>query len=158
VPNNYDRAIHPGGEGKISVKIDTKKRKGKLRKQVSVYTNDPENRKEILTITAFVKPIIDVEPSSVYLKGKEGETRSAEIVITGSEDRPLILKDKYFDLNDIVEYNLEIVEENRLYKVLIQNLPDKSGYFKGYLKLKTNYPEKPEISIVVRSRFHKIKR
>jgi hypothetical protein len=151
---NFDRAVPPGGEGKIYVK--TKKvQKGRKRDRIRVYTNDPANSREILTITAFVRPIINVEPdkSVYYMVGKPGETKSTVINISGREGRPLILKEKFFDLTGIVDYQVETVEENRIYNVSIQNIPNTNDNFRGHLKFKTNYPEKPEIKFCIRGRF-----
>ena len=153
---SYDKVIPPGGEGKISIKMKTGNLKGKIKKSIRVYTNDPAYNKGILTLTftASIKPIIDVKPSAnISLRGKRGETQSAKVTITGIEDRPLKLEEKYFDLTDIVEYSLDTIEENRSYMVSIKNIPGASDSFKGYLRLKTNYPEKPEIKIYVRGIF-----
>lgn len=152
---NFDRAIPPGGEGEISAKINTRGMTGKIRKRMAVYTNDPAHSRETLTITASIKPFIDIVPDKlVYsLVGNPGETKSAAVMIKGREDRPLTLEEKYFDLTGIVEYSLEMVEENKLYKVSFQNIPGTSDNFKGHLKFKTNYPEKREISLNIRGRF-----
>ena len=61
---------------------------------------------------------------------------------------------KYFDLDDVVQYRLEMVEGNGFYRVTIKNLPKAKGNIRGYIKFKTNYAEKPEISIYVRGRFN----
>ncbi len=74
-------------------------------------------------------------------------------MITGSENRPLVIEVKYFDLKGIVEYNIETIEEGKKYRVSVQNAPDANANFRGYLKFKTNYPEKPELSIYIRGRF-----
>ena len=150
---SYDKAIPPGGEGKITVRIKTNNVKGKIKKSLRVYANDPASASEILTVTASIRPILDVNPRSVYLKGNEDETQSAEVIITGTEERPLMLEVIYFDLIKIVEYSIETVEENKIYKLSFHNLPGADKKFKGKLKLKTNYPEKPEILINIRGRF-----
>ena len=100
--------------------------------------------------------MIKFTPSStVSLIGKAGETKSMGLSISAGLDKPLILKPIKLssELAGKVNYSLETVEEGKLYKINFQNQPDVPGIFSGYLRLSTNYKEKPEIRIRVHSRF-----
>ncbi len=154
MPADFDRAIPPGGEGKITITIDTRNRKGRVSEWLKISSNDSDHSEETLTLKALIRPMIDIEPKTVNLRGKYGEIRDAEVIIRGSENRPLVLEEKYFDLDDVVQYRLEMVEGNGFYRVTIKNLPKAKGNIRGYIKFKTNYAEKPEISIYVRGRFN----
>ncbi len=103
-----------------------------------------------------VKPLINLIPSSsVALIGRPGETKSMDLSISAGLDKPLILKPVKFSLEGKVSYSMETIEEGKLYKINFQNNPDTAGYFEGYLRLSTNYKEKPEIRIRIFSRFNK---
>jgi len=54
-----------------------------------------------------------------------------------------------------VTYRIEEVEPGRLFKVHFTSIPGPAETYRGVLKLKTNYPEKPEIIIPIRARFRK---
>lgn len=98
--------------------------------------------------------MIKLEPSrSVNLRGKQGEIKSADLSISAGLDKPLKIKPGRYTLEGKVDYTLEEVEEGKRYKITFKNNPDVSGYFPGYLRLSTNYKEKPEITIRINSRF-----
>lgn len=130
-------------------------RSGKLKKSISVYSNDPRKKREHLTIEASIKPLIKLMPSrSVTLRGKPGETKSRVLTISAGSDRPLKIKPGKFTLEGKVSFALEEIEEGKQYKITFKNNPDVSGNFPGGLKLSTNYKEKPEIKIRIYSRFN----
>ena len=128
---------------------------GKIRKKFKVYTNDPINPLETLTITAFEKVPVQISPSHVYFYGHEGQVMTRHIKITANEERPLKLEPKNFDLAEKVTYQIEIVEPGKRFEVHFRNVPGPEGQYKGRLRLKTNYPEKPEISIPVTVKIRK---
>jgi hypothetical protein len=153
---NYDKTILPGGEGKISVKIDTSSYgQGDLKKTVKVYTNDTKNSLVTLTVKASIKVYINISPKSVILSGLEGNVISKSVTITGNGDKPLSLEPEIFSLEQKVTYQIETVEEGKIYKIHFKNAPEATGSINGVLILKTSYPEKPEISIPIRARFRK---
>ena len=67
------KEIPAGGEGKIEVTLKTGKRKRKLVKYISVYTNDPKNKKIKLKLIANIKTDNkDQKKSSKDSKGSKG--------------------------------------------------------------------------------------
>jgi len=52
---SFDHTILPGGEGKITLKVNTKGYEGKIYKSALVNTNDREQNAVHLGIKAFVK-------------------------------------------------------------------------------------------------------
>ena len=69
---SFDRAIPPGGVGKITLSVAMEGQQGKIRKQARVYSNDPENKQMTLTLKAFVKGHKQVEtpPSLEQMPGQ----------------------------------------------------------------------------------------
>jgi len=151
----FDRAIPPGGEGRITLKINTKGYRGEINKRAKVYTNDPKNRIVTLTIKALVMVTIRVSPVSVYFKGHEGQEITKTVQISAKEEKPLKLEPSHFNLSEKMTYRIEEIEAGRLFKVYFTNIPGPAITFRGVLKLKTNYPDKPEISISIRAKFQK---
>lgn len=144
---SFDRIIPPGGKGKIQIRVDTKGILGPLRENVRVYTNDPGRPQVILVVKAEVKPVITLSRRFVNFYGKEGERIVKEVEITAETEKPLMLKPIQFSLDGKLTYTLEKIQEGKKYKVRIENIPGPAENFRGFLKLRTNYPEKPEVTI-----------
>ena len=151
----FDRTIPPGGEGKITLRVDTTGYQGAIRKSAKVYTNDPSKVVEVLRIKAFVKALIHLSPKYVYLKGMAGRKITKTVIVKAQEDRPLKLEPSHFNLGKRVTYRIEEVEAGREFRIHFTSLPGPAGIYRGFLKLKTNYPERPEIIIRIRARFGK---
>ena len=151
---SFDKEIPPGGEGKIKVTFNTRNRWGEHTKYVRVISNDPQKKLEQLVLKAYIKPLIKIIPgSSVTLRGKPGEVKRMELTIMANVDEPLNIIPEKFSLDGKVSYMLEEVEKGKRYKITFENNPDAPGRFKGGLRLKTNYKEKPKIDIRINSRF-----
>jgi hypothetical protein len=150
---HFDRAIPPGGEGKITLKVDTSGYQGNVRKTARVYSNDPSNRLETITLSAYVKVPILVSSKLVYLHGKAAEAVEKTVQVTGELDKPLKIEPLEFNLTNKLAYKIEAVKPGKLYQVRFTSIPNTGDSFQGILKLKTNYPEKPEITIYIRGRF-----
>jgi hypothetical protein len=86
---HFDSTVPPNGEGKISVKIDTKGFDGPERWVVKVFSNDPKWGEAILDLRANVKPVITVSGTAVLFSGKKNTAMSREIEIGTGLDRPL---------------------------------------------------------------------
>ena len=152
---HFDRAIPPGGEGKITLTVNTQGYHGAINKRIRVYTNDKKNSLTRLTIKAFVKVSIRLSPRSVNLVGFEGQEIKQSVQIRANEEKPLKLEPVHFNLSEKVTYRIEEIEEGRLFKVYFTNIPGPAGILRGVLRLKTNYPEKPAISISIKVRIRK---
>jgi hypothetical protein len=96
---------------------------------------------------------IYISPRYVYLRGIAGQTTTRTVQIKAELDKPLKLEPTGFDLGSKVIFKLEELEVGKTFLIRFTNIPGSAGTYHGVLKLKTNYPEKPEISIRVRGKF-----
>ena len=151
----FDRVTPPGGEGKIKLLIDTKGLVGPMRENAVVSTNDPGRPQVILTLEALVKPVITLSKHFVSFRGRGDEILSEEVEIQTEMEKPLILKPIQFSLEGKVTYRLEELEKGRKYRLRFENIPGPSENYRGFLKLRTNYTEKPEITIWIWARLMK---
>ena len=151
----FDRIIPPGGRGNISLKVNLTGLSGAIQKSARVYTNDPSSSSELLAIKAFVKVPIKISPQQVNLTGDEGSIINRSVIITANEEKSLELEPLNFSFNEMVTYQLEVIEKGKKFKVNFKTLPEAEGTFKGSLILKTNYPEKPEIRIHIKANIKK---
>lgn len=150
---SFDKAIPPGGEGKITLRVRTKGYQGAKQWGATVHTNDPKWKTVILTVKAFVKVPIYLSSPSAYLYGRPGQSVTYAVEIRAQLDRPLTLKPMEFNLDGKVTYTLEEIEKGRRFKIGFSNMPCPRGNYRGFLKLKTNYPEKPVIKLRIWGRF-----
>ena len=151
----FDRTIPPGGEGKITLRIKTRGYQGVISKSAKVYTNDPRKKIKLLTIKAFIKVPIYLSHRYVYLTGIADRKITKTIMIKANEKNPLTLEKSSFNLSKTVAYKIIEIEAGRVFRIHFTGIPGSVGVYRGVLKLKTNYPEKPEITILIRAKFQK---
>jgi hypothetical protein len=77
------------------------------------------------------------------------------VTITSKEDKPLELIPGRFTLEKKVSYSIEEVQKGKKFKIHFTSIPGVTGTHIGFLKLKTNYSEKPEITIKVKAKYKK---
>jgi len=102
-----------------------------------------------------VKVSIRVSSRYVYLFGPADQKITRVVNITAGLEKPLKIEPISFDLADRISYSIKETEQGRHFLVRLTSIPGTAGRFHGVLKLKTNYPEKPEITIYIRGRFQK---
>lgn len=96
-----------------------------------------------------------VSPGRVDLYTLEGDSITREVEIRAQLDKPLALEPVNFHLLEKVTYKVEEIERGRRFKVRFTSIPGPAGTFRGSLRLKTNYAEKPFVEIKIRGRIGK---
>ena len=149
----FDRVIPPGGEGKVTLKVDTKGYEGNVRKSARIYSNDPSSRIQTIRLDGFIRRPVSLSQKTVFLQGYSSEIIIKTVKIKGGLDKPLHLEPLQFTLDQWLKYRIEEVQPGRLYQVHFTTIPGNYHYYQGSLRLKTNYPERPEVEIQIRGRF-----
>lgn len=144
----FDRAIPPGVEGEITLKLKTKGYQGTVRKSAVVYSNDPKRPQIKLAVKARVKVPISFEPRGVMLAGFVGDEIKQVVTIRSHKEQPLTLELAQLSLPKKMAYELKSVEEGKLYQLILRNISKKQDKYSGVITLKTNYPQKPEITVM----------
>lgn len=101
----------------------------------------------MLEVKALVKPLISVSPRELRFDGAKGKTIERTVRIRAAIERPLILQVVEFSLQNELTYRLKEVERGRAFNVTFKGVPGRKDRFRGFLKLKTNYAEKPYVII-----------
>lgn len=148
----FDKAVPPGREGRIKLKIGTKGLQGEVVKTARVFTNDPGARMLLLKVKTRVNPAIFLSKYYVKLVGKEGKEIQQEVEVRAGLDKPLTLTPIKFTLDGKASYEIREVEKGRRFIILFRSESNSPRKYRGYLKLRTNYPEKPGITIRIRGR------
>lgn len=84
------KAIPPGGETQIKASVNTKNRRGELRKSVTVVSNDPETPRLSLTLEAqVISDLILTPPSVSFGQLGKGEKAERELSVRPSDPRKI---------------------------------------------------------------------
>ena len=152
---HFDGAVPPGGEGKIKLTVRTEGYQGAVHKSAMVYTNDPVKKTIRLSLKGFVKVPILVSPRRVRLYGKEGQILTRVVEVKAELDKALILTAGHFNLTEKLTYGIEEMEKGKRFQIRFATIPGPPQAYSGFLRLKTNYPEKPELTIRIKVRVQK---
>ncbi len=148
----FDRVIPPGGTGSVILTVDTERILGEFEKKATVWSNDPERKSIVLEVIGEVRPYISVEPGSyVSLWGPEGKVPPSHLDIINNSEKPMEIESIHHD-NDLKEriiWRLEVVKPGFAYRLEIEDVSDGSGEYTGHLVIRTNHPEKPELSVII---------
>jgi hypothetical protein len=146
---HFDRAIPPGGEGKVTLTLNLKDFQGPVWKSATIFSNDPQNPMVSLNINGIVRPHIEVRPATfVQFKGiKEGEQEKEIDLITTSHPFKILKVENL--LGEKIAYQLDTIVKERHYRLKIINR-QKTASYSGKVKCFTNHPQKPEIQILIR--------
>lgn len=128
---------------------------GRKKWSAKVYTNDPQANMVRLVMEADVKVPIYLSNRYVYLYGVEGQAITKEVEVRAELDKPLKLDPIEFNLMEKLSYSLEEIEKGRKFMIRFTTNSGPPETYQGFLKLKTNYPERPEMTIWIRGRVTK---
>jgi hypothetical protein len=126
---------------------------GYIIKNARVHTNDPGAKMAVVTITAFVKAPIYVVPPYASFYGSEKRDPAVTGEVKAGLDKPLTLEPSPFSLEGKVNYEIQEIQEGRIFHIHFRDVAGSSEDYKGYLNLNTNYPEKPTINVRIIGRF-----
>jgi hypothetical protein len=130
------------------LKVNLKGYQGNVKKSATVFSNDPQNPRFILTLQGTVKALIDVRPSTnVSFRGMAEQLGDQTIELV-SVSTPFQIQKLGTDLEEKIAYQLETVEDGKHYRLKVSNRL-KSGNYNGFIKLSTDMPKKPDIIVRV---------
>jgi hypothetical protein len=145
----FDRTIPPGGEGKITLQVQTKGYQGNVHKTAKVMTNDPKTPEMIIGMKGKVWAPIQINPKHVRLTGTVGEKVERVVRVQGEKEEPLIIKVASVSIPEKIEVELHEIEKGRTYELKIKNKVEGEVTYGGQVNLTTNYPEIPKLVIGV---------
>src|SRR5687768_3267337 len=85
----FDKVIKPGQTGKVVSNVDTTAFTGPIAKSVTLETNDPAAPTAQVTISATVKPYVDVHPAGfVRYNMLQGDVETQSVTLYSEESEP----------------------------------------------------------------------
>jgi hypothetical protein len=127
--------------------------RGNKTRGANVYTNDPTWSRFSLFLKAIVKPLITVTPTQAVIYFRDNEIITREVEIKAELPKPLTLTPTQFSLGGTLTYRIDEIEKGKRFKISFTSVPGQIGNFRGVLKLQTNYPEKPELAVLISVRY-----
>jgi len=91
----------------------------------------------------------------VYLRGPADRKLTKTVGIRADMDKALTLEESQFTLSEKVTYRIEELKSGKDFRIHFTSIPGNVGTYRGVLKLKTNYSEKPEVTIWITVQFRK---
>ena len=147
---DYDRAIPPGGVGKITLQVKTKGFQGRMTKSAEVYSNDPNQRTTKIYMSINVRSHIIVEPAPrIFLSGIVGEELRRVVHIRAADEQPLEITSVTTNLDSAMKYELNRRENGGQYELVVGIKSSVSQVSSGFLQLSTNHPVKKELKLPV---------
>jgi hypothetical protein len=146
---HFDRAIPPGGEGKVTLTIDLKGFEGPIWKTATIYSNDPQVPMISLNIQGTVRPQIEIRPTPFVQFRGINESQQAKEVDFITTSKPFHILRIENTLGEKITYRLETLIKGRHYRLKIINR-QKIERYSGMLRCFTDHPQRPEIQIMIR--------
>ena len=144
----FDRAIPPGGEGKITLKANLKGYKGNVRKTATVYCDDPRASPIKLALQGNVRALIEIRPAeTVSFRGMADKVEERAIELVGGS-KPFHITKVETNLENKIAYRMETGEDGKQYRLMLSNIV-KQGSYNGFIKLHTDLAQKSELNIRV---------
>ncbi len=153
----FDKVIKPGGEGKITLTVDTKNFSGPISKTALLITDDPAVPQKTLFLSAVVKPFVDTLPYGfLRITALSGESSSADVILVS--DEPDFKPTKAEAPNSFLRVSLAPVPEAERvkdrnpnqWKVTVTTAPDApEGLLGGAVKVATGVKKQPEVDIPI---------
>lgn len=149
---SYTRQIPPGGEGKITIKVNTTGYGGKtLVKKITVNTDAPVNPLLHLTVVGNVNNFVTIIPQRVILRGFAGDQITHKVKIIPEGKYPFKIVGGRTIQKKNIRYELEETKRSKMaeYVLTIANLKKEKGRYFETIRLKTDSKIRPEIKIRV---------
>jgi hypothetical protein len=153
----FDKVIKPGGEGKITLNVDTKNFQGPISKSALIVSDDPASPQSTIFISANVKPFVEALPQGFFrIQALTGEPATSEIVLVS--DEPDFKPTKAEVTQSYLAVSLApVAEKERIpnknpnqYKVTLTSKADApEGLVGGYVKVHTGTKKQPEMDLAI---------
>jgi hypothetical protein len=146
---DFDSTIPPGGEGKITLKLNLKGYQGDVKKTATVSSNDPQNGKLILVMQGKVKSLIEVRPTAVItFRGLVDQLHDNVLDIAATPPHMFQIQKTETNLAGKIAFEVETVQPGTQYRLKVSNQA-RQGNYSGFIKVYTDLPQKPDLVVRV---------
>lgn len=149
---SYPRQVPAGGEGKISVKVNTSGYGGRvLKKKIAIHTDDKNKPISHLVISGKVKLFAKVSPRYARLSGEIGTAIQTTVKIKKEKAYPFTITEIKAKSGQNIKYSFTPYEKpgESGYHLIIENLKKEKGRYADTLMLHTDSKVKPVLKVAV---------
>ncbi len=149
---SYTRQIPPGGEGKITIKVDTSGYGGRtITKRITVKTNDPKQPIHYLIVAGNIERFVTLVPKRVSLRGYEGKQMVSTVKIIPEEKYPFKIVGSEALFGNNIRFKIEATKTSKRteYVLTVENLKKDKGRYYDTISLKTDSKIRPLIKVRV---------
>lgn len=149
---SFPRQIPPGGEGSITVQVNTSGYGGRdLQETISVSTDDPQRPRTTLTIKGKVNAFARVAPRYARLSGKVGDTLKVVVRITPVAAYPFKITDVKLKNGQHITYELSEPNEasEGTYLLTVTNTKKEAGRYADTITIMTDSKLRSELKVGV---------
>jgi len=123
---DYNREIAPGSSGEITLRIETKKFQGTVKKTAQVSTNASRTSQQLI-MTGKIDPVVKIEPKLPRIDVIAGVSIEPTIVAMSRASAHAFTIDEVSTKSTVVQVELETVQAGALYNLKVMPvLPDSS--------------------------------
>lgn len=134
------------------MKVNTEGYGGReVAKRATVYTNDPQNGRLVLTIRGEVESFAEIRPPRIVLRGEAGSPVSGTAAIVPLEKYPFSIVDARARTGNHIRFDLSENSDPQTpgYVLSVENTKTEKGRYYDQIILKTDSRIKPEIRVGV---------
>ena len=155
------RYTEPGETGRISVTLDTQGKRGRLRKPITIYTNDKAKPEVSLFVLADVRVLVKLAPHIIYIEqARLGEVIRETVRLENKSGRPITITSVTSsrpEIEAILSKRAIPAEGQGSLAVTISIPKNAATHISGRVTLTTSHPKCPKINLPVYARVVGIK-
>jgi Protein of unknown function (DUF1573) len=141
-----DRRIPPGGQGRIKLTIAPFSVLRQFEKKTTVFFNDPDHPKVVLSMKGYGKPFIEIQPSHIIrFRGKPGEDLRDQVRFISHLPGNFEIKSFKTNIPQFIDVGIKTEEPGRIYVVEVSNKQQEAGNYAGIIELFTTSEKRPRL-------------
>lgn len=147
---DFTPRIPPGGTGMVTLTTTSPILRPTLTTSASVFTNDPEQARLLLTLTAQVKLILEVLPEpSLDIRALTGQPVAGELRIANRDRKPLRVLGVELTSQEFAA-RIHLLKEGQEYAIRVESPPRSApAEWTAQMTIRTNKPSLEKIPVVV---------
>lgn len=148
----YDRSITAGGEGKITIRLDTTGYGGKrIQQSIKVRTNDPVTPETELRIGGMVDRFAEIRPERVRISGPVGTDLTQTVDIMVGEKYPFSITGVSTEGKGNIDVSFveDASKGPKIYRLTVKNLKTTAARYSDAIHVATDSTINPEFVIRV---------
>jgi hypothetical protein len=141
--------VPPKDSARLKIIIDTNELSGPVKKEVYIESNDPQRNELTITLNAFIRPVIEVEPRYIsFVYSQLGEVVLKTVYLTNRTKVPMTISSISIPDSEVsADVNQKVLFPDNAVELTVKFTPKTERKYLGQISLITDSPQKNEIRI-----------